>query len=136
MEIVITVLILAVPIIALVNRFRGKQSSGGTNYTPASDIFEGTANTYGKEQPPGETTRKHAYVQEEPGTYTSEDYMDPPPNEPFNDAIDHMNKIEGNPYRNDTSVSQLPKGIRLLFYVLLGFVGLLIIGIVYGTWFY
>ncbi|WP_174615065.1 hypothetical protein [Virgibacillus ihumii] len=98
MEIVITLLILAVPITALVNRFKGKKSSDGTNYTPASDIFDGNVNSYGKEQPPGETTREHAYVQEEPATYTSEDYIEPPYDEPFNDAIDHMNKIEGNPY--------------------------------------
>lgn len=133
MEIVITLLILIVPIIALINRFRGKKSSDGTNYTPASDIFDGNVSSYGKEQPPGESTRKHGYVQEEPGVHTSENYIEPPNNEPFNDAIDHMNTIEGNPYRSETSVSQLPRGIRIVLYILIGFVTLIIIAAVYGA---
>lgn len=38
------------------------------------------------------------------------------PNKPFNDVIDHFNKVEGNPMNHKTKMSRLPKGIRLIGY--------------------
>ncbi|OCA85738.1 hypothetical protein A8F94_12755 [Bacillus sp. FJAT-27225] len=45
--------------------------------------------------------------------------------EPFNDVIDHYNKIEGNPANAaSTDWSKLPKPIRLIGYFLFGLLGL------------
>jgi hypothetical protein len=44
--------------------------------------------------------------------------------EPFNDAIDHFNKIEGNPaHAVSTDWSKLPKPIRWIGYFMFGFIG-------------
>lgn len=42
-------------------------------------------------------------------------------NEPFNDAVDHLTKVEGYP-TSRTRFSQLPKGIRYIGYFFLGLV--------------
>lgn len=42
-------------------------------------------------------------------------------NEPFNDAVDHLTKVEGYP-TSRTNFSQLPKGIRFIGYFFLGLI--------------
>ncbi|MCA1060733.1 hypothetical protein LCL96_17485 [Rossellomorea aquimaris] len=43
--------------------------------------------------------------------------------EPFNDVTDHMSKIEGAPM-NKPELGSLPLGIRIIGYVLFGFMGI------------
>lgn len=136
MEYILPGLITIVVVIAFIKRMKGKKSSSRTNYTPASDIFSGSINSYRTEHTPSETTREHPVEQVESGVYDTEDYVEPINDKPFNDVIDHMSKIEGNPYGKDTNLHQLPKGIRFLLYGFVGFVILIVIGIIYGTWFY
>ncbi|WP_181350433.1 hypothetical protein [Thalassobacillus sp. CUG 92003] len=46
---------------------------------------------------------------------------------PINDAMDHKSKIEGYPTGKGASMSQLPKGIRWIGYVLFGGIGLMLL---------
>lgn len=45
-------------------------------------------------------------------------------NKPFNDVIDHFNKIEGNAVNVDSkdSINKLPKPIKYLRYFMIGFI--------------
>lgn len=46
-------------------------------------------------------------------------------NKPFNDVIDHFNKIEGNAGNpNNTKISRLPKPLKFFGYVIIGFFSL------------
>ncbi|WP_404451547.1 hypothetical protein LG329_14580 [Virgibacillus necropolis] len=58
------------------------------------------------------------------------------PNKPFNDAIDHLNTIEGNPMKSETKMSQLPKGIRLIGYVFIACFILFIVAALIGNMLY
>lgn len=55
------------------------------------------------------------------------------PDKPFNDVIDHMNKIEGGPINTDTKGSQLPKPIRFIGYFIIVCVVLFVIAGVIGS---
>jgi hypothetical protein len=45
--------------------------------------------------------------------------------EPFNDVIDHMNKIEGNAANiAKTDLSKMPKPIRYIGYFMIGFLSI------------
>lgn len=44
--------------------------------------------------------------------------------EPFNDAMDHLSKIEGYPTKKPAGMKSLPLPIRILGYFLLGLMGL------------
>ena len=57
------------------------------------------------------------------------------PNKPFNDAIDHFNKIEGNPMSSGTKMNQLPKGIRWIGYFIFVCILLIALGALIGNFF-
>ncbi|MCH1626817.1 hypothetical protein [Fredinandcohnia quinoae] len=52
--------------------------------------------------------------------------------EPYNDAIDHLSKVEGYP-SGSIEVKKLPKGIKILWYIIIGGMIGLILFIVLGT---
>ncbi|MEH7097458.1 amino acid transporter [Neobacillus vireti] len=49
-------------------------------------------------------------------------------NKPFNDVIDHINKIEGNmAYVSKDAIKKLPKAIKLIGFFIAGFLSLTIL---------
>ncbi|MGM7701415.1 hypothetical protein ACSVDE_06780 [Pseudalkalibacillus sp. Hm43] len=52
---------------------------------------------------------------------------------PINSALDHLGRIEGYPTRNVGRINMkgLPKPIRIIGYIWIGFIGLMIITLIY-----
>ncbi|MCA0987126.1 hypothetical protein [Guptibacillus algicola] len=62
------------------------------------------------------------------------DRDDSPHKEPFNDAMDHLSKVEGYP-TNRTSFRKLPKGIRYLGYFFIAFFCLMMVVVYFSQFF-